>query len=286
MFRKDINNWMQSHQKGLIETIKKTQFYGMVTPIRLIDTHCHLYDEGFQFNMNDVLSRSRTAGVRKILLPNIDRHSIDAMLELEKDHPGYCMPMMGIHPCYVKDDWQEQVEIVRDWLAVRRFTGIGEIGLDFHWDLTFKEQQIKVFAMQLEWALRYDLPVSIHSRKATRACIDWIRAIGKGRIRGVFHCFSGSVQEAEEIMDLGMFLGIGGVVTYKNAGLVDVLRAIGLSRIVLETDAPYLAPVPFRGKQNEPAHLTHIAQKIAEILEISVEEVGRITTGNAEDLFG
>lgn len=258
----------------------------MISPIRLIDTHCHLYDESLHPQLPEVLSRSRSAGVRKILMPNIDRHSIDAMLELERDHPGYCLPMMGLHPCYVKEDWQEQLEMVRDWLAVHRFAGVGEIGLDFHWDLTFKEQQEKVFVTQLEWALQYDLPVSIHSRKATRSCIDWVRTVGKGRIRGVFHCFGGGVEEAEQIMELGMYLGIGGVVTYKKSGLDEVLKEIGLTRIVLETDAPYLAPVPFRGKQNEPAYLAPIASKIADILQVSVEEVGMITSRNAEDLFG
>jgi len=258
----------------------------MISPNRFIDTHCHLYDEVFHPHMPEILSRSRSAGVRRILMPNIDRYSIDHMLELERDHPDYCLPMMGLHPCYVKEDWQEQLEIVRDWLAVRRFAGIGEIGLDFHWDLAFQEQQEKVFVTQLEWAIRYDLPVSIHSRKAARSCIDWVRTVGKGRIRGVFHCFGGGVEEAEQIMELGMFLGIGGVVTYKKSGLDDVLKEIGLLRIVLETDAPYLAPAPFRGKQNEPAYLAHIASKIADILQVSVEEVGMITSRNAEDLFG
>lgn len=253
--------------------------------LHLIDTHCHLYDKDFLPEMREVLFRANQAGVRKILMPNIDKTSIDGMLELERDHPGMCLPMMGIHPCYVKEDWREQLEIVRDWLAVHRFSAIGEIGLDFYWDTSFREQQKLVFSAQLAWSIQYGLPVSIHSRNATRECIDLVKSVGNGRIRGVFHCFGGTIDEADEIIRLGMFLGIGGVVTFKKSRLDEVIRHVGLSHIVLETDAPYLAPVPFRGKRNEPSYLIQIATRIAEVMDISIHEVGRITSHNAQDLF-
>lgn len=256
-----------------------------MSKIQLTDTHCHLYDEDYKAEMSSVITRAKHSGVKAIYLPNIDKTSIDPMLELEKEHPGLCFPMMGIHPCYIKEDWKEQLEIVRDWLAVRTFSGIGEIGLDFHWDLTFRDQQEQAFAQQLEWALTYNLPVSIHSRNATQECIEMVRSIGKGKIRGVFHCFGGSREDAEAIIDMNMYLGIGGVVTFKKSGLDQLIKEIGISKVVLETDAPYLAPVPFRGKRNEPAYLLHIAEKIAETLESSVEEVARITTQNAHEIF-
>lgn len=257
-----------------------------MSKIQLTDTHCHLYDEDFKGEINEVMARMLQAGVSAVYMPNIDKSSIDSMLELEKEYPGFCIPMMGIHPCYVKEDWKEQLEIVRDWLAVRPFSAIGEIGLDFHWDLSFRDQQEQVFAQQLEWAMRYNIPVSIHSRNATKECTDLVRSVGKGKIRGVFHCFGGNREEAEAIIDMNMYLGIGGVVTFKKSGLDLLIKEIGLSKLVLETDAPYLAPVPFRGKRNEPSYLLPIAHKIAEIMECSVEDVGRITSKNAHDLFG
>jgi TatD DNase family protein len=250
---------------------------------QLIDTHCHLYSEEFFEDRSEMIRRAIAAGVGKFLLPNIDKSSIDGMLELEQDFPERCYPMMGLHPCYVKEDADEQLEIVRDWLAVRNFIAVGEIGLDFYWDLTFKDKQLEVFRKQLEWSLVYRLPVVIHSRNSLRECIDVVKEY-KG-IRGVFHCFGGSANEAEEIMDMGMYLGIGGVVTFKKAGLDAVIRETGLSRVVLETDAPYLAPVPFRGKRNESAYLVHVAHKLAEIMEIDPQEVARITTLNAVNLF-
>lgn len=253
--------------------------------MQLVDTHIHLYDEGFHADIAAVISRAKAADVKAIFMPNIDKTSIDSMLDLENEFPDFCRSMMGLHPCYVKDDWMEQLEIVRDWLAVKKFHGIGEIGLDFHWDLTYKLQQEKVFAQQLEWALQYNLPVSIHSRNATQECIEMVQSIGKGRIRGVFHCFGGTIDQAYEIMDMNMYLGIGGVVTFKKSGLDELVAQTGLTRIVLETDAPYLAPVPYRGKRNEPSYLVYIAEKIAEACGCTNEEVGRITSQNAYNLF-
>jgi TatD DNase family protein len=250
---------------------------------QLIDTHCHLYSEEFYDDRSDMIRRAITAGVDKFILPNIDRSSIDGMLELEQEFPGRCYAMMGLHPCYVKEDADDQLEIVRDWLAVRNFIAVGEIGLDFYWDLTFKDKQLEVFRKQLEWSLAYRLPVVIHSRNSLRECIDVVKDFTG--IRGIFHCFGGSVDEAMEIMDMGMYLGIGGVVTFKKAGLDAVIREVGLSRVVLETDAPYLAPEPFRGKRNESAYLTYVAQKLAEIMDMEPHQVARITTQNAANVF-
>lgn len=253
--------------------------------LQLVDTHCHLYAEEFNGAYGPILERAREAGVGKIYMPNIDLASMDPMIELEKDHPGRCIAMMGLHPCYVKDDMEHQLEVVRDWLNVRRFAAVGEIGLDFHWDLSYREQQYHTFRQQLAWALSKDLPVAIHSRESLRECIDEVTAAGNGKVRGIFHCFGGSAAEAREIMDMGMYIGIGGVVTFKKSGLADVIREVGLSRVVLETDAPYLAPVPFRGKRNEPAYLRHVADTISEITGIPLSEVGAITTRNAASIF-
>lgn len=254
--------------------------------IQLVDSHCHLYDDDFRSEIREVVARALQAGVQAVYLPNIDKSSMDPMFELEHDFPGLCKPMMGIHPCYIKEDWEDQLEMVRDWLAKRKFSAVGEIGLDFYWDMSFRDQQEIAFAKQLEWAIQYNLPVSIHSRNATKECIDMVRKIGGGKIRGVFHCFGGTKEEAEEIIDLNMYMGIGGVVTFKKSGLDLLLKEIGLSRVVLETDAPYLAPVPYRGKRNEPAYLLPIAEKIAEVMGITIEEVGRITSHNAHEIFG
>lgn len=253
--------------------------------LQLVDTHCHLYSEEFGGEFGPILARAKEAGVREIFMPNIDVSSMDAMLELEKDHPGICVPMMGLHPCYVKEDVEQQLEVVRDWLNVRKFAAVGEIGLDFYWDLTYREQQFHAFRRQLAWAMEKDLPVAIHSRESLRECIDEVKAVGNGRIRGIFHCFGGNPDEAREVMELGMYLGIGGVVTFKKSGLAETIAEVGLSRVVLETDAPYLAPVPFRGKRNEPSYIRYVAEKIAEALQLPVEEVAAVTTRNANEIF-
>lgn len=256
-----------------------------MTALQIIDTHCHLYSEEFSGDRNEMIRRAISSGVAKMFMPNVDVSSIDSMLELETDFPGHCIAMMGLHPCSVKDDYEEQIEVIRDWLAVRKFAAIGEIGLDFYWDLTHSEQQYDAFKRQLEWSMEKRLPVVIHSRESLRQCIDVVSTVGSGRIRGIFHCFGGTIQEAQEIIDLGMFLGIGGVLTFKNSGLREVINEVGLDRVVLETDAPYLAPVPFRGKRNEPSYLGYIVEKLAEATGITQEEIQRITTSNALDIF-
>lgn len=200
---------------------------------------------------------------------------------------------MGLHPTYVKENYKEELEIVADYLSksnrldeVPSFAAIGEIGLDYHWDLTFKEQQIEAFETQIDWALQYNLPIVIHSRESTEDCISSVRKKQNSRLKGIFHCFGGTLQQAQEIVSLGLHLGIGGTVTYKNNTVLhDVIKNIPLTSIVLETDAPYLSPAPHRGKRNESSYIPIIAQKIADLKEISLDEVERVTNGNAEKIF-
>jgi TatD DNase family protein len=196
------------------------------------------------------------------------------------------MGMTGLHPCHVKSDWETELNFVSAELARRRWVALGEIGLDFYWDRNFEKEQYVAFHRQIEWALHYDIPIVIHSRQSMRESIDVVRGHQKGALRGIFHCFSGDAADAGAIVDLGFYLGIGGVLTYKNSGLADAIRDIPLQWLVLETDAPYLAPVPFRGKRNESGYLRYIAEKLAEVKGIEVEEVARVTTENAQKIFG
>lgn len=250
-----------------------------------IDTHAHLYGEEFSADRTAVIERALAAGVSRLYLPNIDSTSIEGMLALEAQFPGHCFPMMGVHPCYINENVEQELAIVREWLAKRPFKAIGEIGLDFYWDTTYREQQYQAFRGQLELAREYSLPVAIHSRESTRECIDEVKALQDGRLSGVFHCFSGTLEEAKEIIDLGFYLGIGGVVTFKKSGLDKILEDIDMQYIVLETDAPYLAPVPYRGKRNESAYIPLIGEKIADVKNLKIAEVAAITTNNALKLF-
>ena len=250
-----------------------------------IDTHAHLYGEEFSADRTAVIERALAAGVSRLYLPNIDSTSIEGMLALEAQFPEHCFPMMGVHPCYINENVEQELAIVREWLAKRPFKAIGEIGLDFYWDTTYREQQYQAFRGQLELAREYSLPVAIHSRESTRECIDEVKALQDGRLSGVFHCFSGTLEEAKEIIDLGFYLGIGGVVTFKKSGLDKILEDIDMQYIVLETDAPYLAPVPYRGKRNESAYIPLIGEKIADVKNLKIAEVAAITTNNALKLF-
>ena len=252
----------------------------------IIDTHTHLYLEDFSEDISQVIQRSRQAGVQKLYLPNIDSSSINNMLALEQQFPGICIAMMGLHPCSVNDNYRQELNIIKEWLDQRPFAAVGEIGLDYYWDKTFIEQQKLAFQQQIEWALALDIPIVIHSRDSLQDCIDMVRQNQKGKLRGIFHCFGGTPEEARQIMDLNFLMGIGGVVTYKKSGLADVLRSIPLSSLVLETDAPYLTPVPFRGKRNEPAYLKYIIDTIAEAKKCTAEEIAGATTLNAQKLFG
>ena len=252
----------------------------------LIDTHCHLYSEAFLPEIDAVIERASTEGVQKFYLPGIDSSSIDAMLDLEIRFPERCFAMMGLHPCYVKENYKQELDIVQNWLTKRKFSAVGEIGLDFYWDKTFVTEQYEAFKIQMEWAIAYDRPIVIHTRNAMQETIDLVKEYVPKGIRGIFHCFSGSYESAQEIINAGFYLGIGGVLTYKNAGLAEVLQKIDLKHLVLETDAPYLSPVPFRGKRNESSYLKYVIDKLSAAKNVSIEDVAAITTANAEKIFG
>jgi TatD DNase family protein len=251
----------------------------------LIDTHCHLYLEEFREDIRLVIEKATSAGVEQIYLPAIDSTEHQNLVDLEAAFPGKCVAMMGLHPCYVKENVEDELKLVEEWLSKRSFAAVGEIGLDFYWDRTFENQQYDAFRRQIGLALKYSLPIVIHSRNSTQECIEIVNEHrGKG-LGGVFHCFGGSYEQAKQIADAGFYLGIGGVVTYKNAGLPAVLERLSLDQIVLETDAPYLTPVPFRGKRNESAYLPYVVAKLAEIYHVDREEVAARTTANARKLF-
>ena len=250
-----------------------------------IDTHAHLYGKEFNQDRPAMIARALETGVHKLLLPNIDSHSIEGMLALEEAFPGQCYAMMGLHPCYVDEQVESQMALVREWLAKRPFIAVGEIGLDFYWDKTHAALQHQVFREQLQLSKQYQLPVVIHSRESTRQCIDEVKSLQDGSLSGVFHCFSGTLEEAREVIDLGFYLGIGGVVTFKKSGLDKIVEEIDMQHIILETDAPYLAPVPYRGKRNESAYIPLIGQTIANVKNLKIEDVAAITTSNALKLF-
>ncbi len=248
------------------------------------DTHTHIYDERLLADENQI-GRAIAAGVTKMYMPNCDSGTIAPMLQLADKWPANCLPMMGLHPTYVKEGYNDELALVDEWLAKRKFHAVGEIGLDYYWDLTFKNQQIDAFERQIDSALKYNLPIVIHSRESTADCIDIVRKKQNGNLKGIFHCFGGSLAEARQIAELGFYIGIGGVVTYKKTDLPEVLQTLGLTNVVLETDAPYLAPVPYRGKRNESSYIPVIAQKVGDILGISAAKVGEITSANAEAIF-
>ncbi len=250
----------------------------------LIDSHTHLYLKEFDDDRASMLSSAAQAGVGQLLLPAIDAETHDAMIAMEQQYTQ-CKAMMGVHPCSVKADYHRELDIAKDWFNKRDFVAVGEIGLDFYWDKTFSEEQYAAFRIQIEWAIEKKLPIVIHSRNACLECVQVIKEYRGQGVTGVFHCFSGSLEEAREIIKLGFYLGIGGVLTYKNAGVAQVVAQLPLEHIVLETDAPYLTPVPYRGKRNESAYLRLIAEKLAEIKNESLEQVAQITTANARVLF-
>ncbi len=251
----------------------------------LIDTHTHLYLHQFDMDRKEMMARAKAAGVQKLYLPAISNSETKRLLQMEQDYPGQCIAMMGLHPCYVKDNWQQELQHVENWLSKRTFAAIGEIGLDLYWDTTYFEQQQQAFHRQIEWALHYRLPIVIHSRNATPQTIQIIQQYASKGLRGIFHCFGGSYEEAMQIINVGFYLGIGGVVTYKKSGLEETLRHIPLKHLVLETDAPYLTPVPYRGKRNESSYLTYIVDQLAEIYKITREEIAQQTTSNAATIF-
>jgi len=252
----------------------------------LIDTHAHIYSEEFNDDIDEVITRAYDSDVRKIILPNIDSSSVKKMLDLADQYPQICYPLMGLHPTSVREDYQDELELVEFWLKKRKFYGIGEIGIDLYWERAFLEQQIIAFRHQLQLAKKYQLPVVLHVRESFDEVFAVVEEEVEAGLTGVFHSFTGSVEQAARITDLGFKIGIGGIVTFKNSGLDEVVRQIDPKHLILETDAPYLTPSPFRGKRNESSYLIHVARKIAELHDLSVHEVAKITSANAVSLFG
>jgi TatD DNase family protein len=251
----------------------------------LIDTHCHLYLPEFDDDRSAMMERAASKSIERFYLPAIDSSTTGAMLAMETTWPAQCFPMMGLHPCSVQANYKAELSHVEEWLGKRKFVGIGEIGLDFYWDKTFITQQYEAFRQQMEWALHYNIPIVIHSRDAMKECIETVKPFAERGLKGIFHCFGDSLQSAQEIINMGFYLGIGGVITYKKSGLAEVVKEIPLDNIVLETDAPYLTPVPFRGKRNESSYISYVAEKIAEAKSISVEKVAEVTSRNADNIF-
>ncbi len=251
----------------------------------LIDTHTHLYLPQFDEDRAEMIQRAIERGVQHFYLPGIDQHHIESMLALERQFPDNCFAMMGLHPCSVKENVEEELAQVQKYLASRKFIAVGEIGLDYYWDKTFVAQQKMAFTQQMEWAKHYQLPISIHCRESMDDAIVLVGESKTDALQGIFHCFGGSLEQANAIIELGFYLGIGGVLTYKKSGLDEVLKHVDLQHIVLETDAPYLSPVPYRGKRNESAYLYEVAEKLAEVKGVSLEEVAEITSENARKVF-
>jgi TatD DNase family protein len=252
----------------------------------IIDTHTHLYSESFDEDRIAMIERAIEAGVQKMLLPNIDVDSIQPMYELCEQFPRNCFPMMGLHPGYINEKWEENLAIVKQYLFERENIAVGEIGMDLYWDKTFKNEQAQAFRTQIEWAKELKLPIVIHARDAFDEIFEIVDDLNDSTLSGVFHCFTGNLEQAKRIENYGGFkIGIGGVLTYKKSGLDDVVKDIPLDLLVLETDSPYLPPTPFRGKRNESAYINYVAEKLADIKGMSVEELANITTQNAENLF-
>lgn len=253
--------------------------------MRIIDSHAHLYLTQFDGDRSSMIERARHVGVERFYLPAIDSETTGPMLQMEQDYPGECFVMMGLHPCSVGQNYEQELGHVEKWLGSRSFAAVGEIGLDFYWDKTFAQQQFEAFRVQIEWALQYNLPINIHTRNAMQETINVVKEY-KGRgLKGIFHCFTGSYESAIQIMDAGFLLGIGGVVTYKNAGLAETLAKIPLENLVLETDAPYLTPVPFRGKRNESSYLQYVISRLEGVYNLPKEKIAEITTLNCLGLY-
>ena len=251
----------------------------------LIDTHCHIYLPEFDQDREQMIERARNLGVEEFYLPAIDSSTHLKMLDLEDQIKDGVWAMMGLHPCSVNEKVEEELALVESWFEKRKFIAVGEIGLDYYWDTSFAEQQKMAMRRQTDLALKYDRPIVIHSRNSIDDCIEIVQEKQNGSLKGVFHCFSGTLEQAKKIIDLGFYLGIGGVLTFKNAGLDKVVGTLTLDALVLETDAPYLAPVPYRGKRNEPAFVSIVAEKLAALKNMPMEDVAGITTANAKKLF-
>jgi TatD DNase family protein len=251
-----------------------------------VDTHSHIYSEEFSSDRNEVIERAQNAGINQIILPNIDSSTIKPMLDLADSSPSLFLPLIGLHPTSVKEDFRKELQIMDYWLGKRDFKGIGEIGIDLYWNKTFLSEQTEAFTTQIRWAKRLRIPVVIHVRDSFQEVIEVILQEKDEALVGVFHSFTGNIEQARQVIGLGFKIGVGGIVTFKNSGMDGVVKEIDLNHILLETDSPWLAPVPHRGRRNECAYITAIASKIALLHQTSVEKVARITTRNAQQLFG
>ncbi len=250
-----------------------------------IDTHSHIYLEQFDNDRDIIINKAIDNGINKMVLPNIDKESIELILNLAKKYPCNIYPLIGLHPTHVKEDYKEQLDLLYKYLNKEIFNGIGEVGIDLYWDKTFFNEQKIAFKEQIKWSKEQEMPLIIHSRSSFNEIYEIIKQEQDGNLYGIFHCFSGNCDEAEKIIDLGFHLGIGGVITFKNSGLDIAIKNIDLKNIVLETDSPYLAPTPFRGQRNESSYLNIIANKIAEVKNIDLNKVVEITTNNAKQIF-
>ena len=254
--------------------------------MKLIDTHAHYYASEFQDDLIEGIQRFQQNNITKILLPNIELKSIEPMLALCQNFPDIFYPMLGLHPGYIKEDWEKQLEKILSKIKNTEVIAIGEIGMDLYWDKTFIEEQKKAFEIQIDWALEYSLPIVIHARDSFQEIFKILDNKNCDALSGVFHCCTGTEYEVEKIQSYGNFyFGIGGVVTYKNSHLPEVIKSIPLNQILLETDSPYLPPVPYRGKRNEPSYMIHVAEKLASIYQLGLDEIALQTTNNTYQLF-
>ncbi|WP_375752124.1 TatD family hydrolase [Vibrio sp. HN007] len=251
----------------------------------MIDTHAHIYAQEFDNDRSEVVNRALEQGINQILMPNIDLESIEPMLATEKAFPDICKSMMGLHPCYVDADVKQTLAKIHSWFEKHNFIAVGEIGIDLYWDKTYRKEQEYALITQLSWAKEMGLPVVIHTRDSIQETLALLRTVQDGSLSGVFHCFGGSVDEAKAITDLGFHLGLGGVSTFKNGGMDKVIPHLDMKDIILETDCPYLAPVPHRGKRNEPSYTELVATRISELRGLTLNEVDKLTTDNATKLF-
>jgi TatD DNase family protein len=253
----------------------------------LTDTHTHLYAEQFNSDISNVIKSCVDKGIERLFLPNIDSTSIDAMMALGKKYPNNCFPMMGLHPTSVKENYKEELALVDDWLNKKQFCAVGEIGIDLYWDKSLLKEQQDAFRYQIGLAKKHNLPFVIHCRDSFDEIFEIMDEMNDDKMRGIFHCFTGNIEQANHIINYGNFkIGIGGVVTFKNSGLDKTVEQIDLEHLVLETDSPYLAPAPYRGKRNESSFLYEIAEKVADIYNLPIEDIAKITTQNSKEIFG
>ncbi|MDN5212262.1 TatD family hydrolase [Fulvivirgaceae bacterium BMA12] len=251
-----------------------------------IDTHAHIYLDNFKDDIEQIIAECKAKGVNRIFMPNIDHSSSEDMLALESRFPETCFAMMGLHPCSVKPGFEKELYEVERFLAQRKFIAVGEMGIDLYWDKSYLEEQKEAFTIQVNLALKHQLPIVIHCRESFEEAITLVETLNNGSLRGVFHCFTGTREEAQRVIEQGFYLGLGGVTTFKNGGMDKVVPFLDMDYILLETDSPYLSPVPYRGKRNQPGYIPIIAERIAQLKNITIDEVAKRTTLNAEKLFG